>query len=77
MKAFVENKYVDALLKTLLAVVIVHVIAIGLAFFIGGTTGLFGMPVLWAHLTKGGIVGAIIVVVALIGVYYLFYRTSD
>ena len=76
MKTIVENKYVDALLKTLIAVAIVHIVVILIALAIGGTTGLFGIPVLWAHLSSGGVIGATIVVLTLGVLYYIFYKTS-
>ena len=72
MKKWVGNHAVDALLKTLVLAVILHVVVLILANFLGTTTGLLNLKVFWPHLT-GGSTNVIISLVLLVLVYLGFY----
>lgn len=73
MKSFHGNRYVDALIKTLLLLVIIHIILILIGFFGATTVGFAGLKVFWPHLTSG-IAGQLTSLVVAAAVYFGIWR---
>ncbi len=54
-----ENRWVNALVKTLIFLAIAHVILLILGLFIRTDVGVFGIPMIWAHWSDGWITATI------------------
>jgi hypothetical protein len=73
MRSFYGNRFVDAIIKTIILIVLLHILIIA-AGFVGGTTiGIAGLKVFWLHLTatsiNNNVIALIGLVIAYIGVF--------
>ncbi len=75
-----RNRWLDALIKTLVILLISHIIFLLFGYFIRTDIGIFNFPMLWAHWSDNwrdaciGIIGTIILYFV---VYFLFSRRSQ
>ena len=66
-----ENRWGNALIKTLIVVVILHVIMLIAGWLWGTELGWFGIPMIWAHWHSWGDI--LLSVVVLVGLYFGIY----
>lgn len=67
-----EKRWVNALVKTIIFLVIVHVIFLGLGYFFKTDVGIFNLYMVWAHWSDGWI-NATIGIAATIITYFVIY----
>jgi hypothetical protein len=68
------NRYIEALWKFILLVVVLHVIILIAASFMSNKIGLYGLKVFWAHISSGGTETILITIVLAILVYWGVYK---
>lgn len=78
-----RNRWLDALIKTLIFLVIAHIVFLFLGYFIRTDIGIFNFPMIWAHWSDNWatrIIGLIAAVIIYFVVYSKFTgneRSSD
>ena len=75
MGNIVSNRWLDALIKTVIFLIVVHIILWIIGMFMGTGAGVGGLNFLWPHWTTGGgntIISIIILIVIYFIVYYFF-----
>lgn len=73
-----RNRWVNALIKTALFLIIAHIILMFLGFFIRTDIGIFNLPMIWAHWSDNWLDATIGMVLTVI-VYFIIYAffTND
>jgi hypothetical protein len=74
MKQLVKNRYLNALVMLLIIVAVLHIVVLAAAQFLSQSVGVWGLKVLWAHLTRGTLVDYIMVLIISGGLYYYFLK---
>lgn len=69
------NLWLDALIKTLIFLVIIHVVLLLLGSFIRTDIGIFNLPMLWAHWSDNWI-DAVIGLIATGIIYLIIYCSA-
>lgn len=74
-----RNRWLSALVKTLVVLLVAHIIFLLFGYFIRTDIGIFGFPMIWAHWTDNWRdlwIGLIASVVVYFVIYSLFTRGS-
>lgn len=66
------SRWLNALIKCVIFFVVVHFILLIFGYFFGATVGVFGINVLWSHLST--LYGWIISVIVSVVVYLIIYN---
>lgn len=67
-----QNRWLNALFKTFLVLIVAHVLLLILGLFWGGVQSMLGLPVFWAH-WSGGIGSSFLAVILLVLLYFVIY----
>ena len=78
MNKIVENRWIDALIKTLIFLVVFHVLLLISGWFFGPNIVLFGLSLFWPHLTSGWInlILSIVITIVLYLIVYNFFTVK-
>ena len=77
MKSFHANRYLDALIKVIILIVIIHLISLGIAAMSGTVVGLGGLKVLWPHISSGfpnTLIALVVAVAAYFGIWKFYTK---
>lgn len=75
-----KNRWVNALVKTVIFLVIVHIIFLILGFFFKTDIGIFNLPMVWAHWSdnyRDATIGVIAAVVVYFIIYFFFTKPEE
>lgn len=70
-----ENRWLNALIKTAILLVIAHIIFLLLGFLIPADIGMLNLPMVWAHWTDSYLdlaIGLVATVIVYLVIYYFF-----
>lgn len=74
-----KNRWINALVKTLVTIVVIHAIMLVLGVVFGTQIGWFNIPMIWAHWhTNGNITTGIVgLIILYFGIYFFGTRGCD
>ncbi len=67
-----RNRWVNALIKTLILLIAVHVVLLIIGYFTGPDRGVFNLPMIWAHWSDGYL-DATTGIISTIVLYFIIY----
>ncbi len=75
-----RSKWVNALIRTIVVLVIAHVVLLFLGYFFKADVGWFGMPMIWAHWSDNwmdSILGLALGVAVYLAIYFFFTPDTE